>query len=216
MTLMTRGLLFACLAILLSSLTGCNTPVSIHYTPVAAVQTIAEDPARAPRIYVLKFADARKPADTIGENQDLYGIKINDVRTSDDIGLIITEAITDALRKAGLRDDLHSERKQGDAIPQEELAGYDAVLSGEITTFYVKTKPGWNTVDATAQVTIRLSITRNGKQEWIGPIDGSAKQSDMAGGLAPVMSQALDSAIGNCVRATIEHLNVNGALKPNS
>jgi hypothetical protein len=205
------GVCFA-LAFLLLSMGGCNTPVAVHYTPIAAVQTLADDPQQSPRLFVMRFTDKRPDGDIVGENKNLYGMKINDVRTTDDVSLIVAEAMTDALQKGGVKCDLHPERKAGEPVPASELTKYDYLLTGEITRFFVSTKPGWNTVDATAEVTIRLCLTRNGKEEWIGPINGTAKQGTLASDLTSCMTQAVDSAIGNCMRATIQHLSANGIL----
>jgi hypothetical protein len=195
------------------ALGGCNTPVAVRYTPVAAVQTLVDDPQQAPRLFVMRFTDHRPEGDIVGDNKNLYGMKINDVRTSDDVSLIVAEAMTDSLQKGGVKCELHPERKPGDSVPASELTKFDYLLTGEITRFYVSTKPGWNTVDATAEVTIRLCLTRNGKDEWIGPINGSAKQGTLASDLSSCMTQALDSAIGNCMRATVQHLSANGLLR---
>ena len=193
-------------------LVGCTTPAAVHYTPVAAVEPLVPEGAKPLRVFVARLSDKRATPDIIGANKNLYGMKVNDVRTSDDISLIMAEALTDVLRKGGVHAELHPERKQGDKIPDAELSKYDMLISGEIVQFNVDTKPGWNSVDATAQVTIRVCITRNGKEEWVGPIDGAAKQGELMGGLSSCMSQALDSAMQNCMRAVVQHLSASGAL----
>jgi hypothetical protein len=186
--------------------------MTIHYTPLAAVDGLTNPGDPVPKIYVKRFADVRKDPNAIGGNQNIYGGNVNTVRTSDDVGLIIGEAVTDALKKSGALADFRSERQPTDNIPAAERRGYDAVLGGEITLIDVTSKPGWNTVDATARVVIRVSVTRDGKSEWVGPIEGTAKQGTLSTDITNAMSQALDGAIQNCMRAMIQHLRASGAL----
>jgi len=196
------------------ALSACGTTqMTVHYTPISAVDSLTNPGQAAPRIYVRRFADRRADQGNIGGNKNLYGMTINDVKTSDDLGVIIAGAATDALRKGNALADMHSEHAPNDAIPPGELHGYDAVIGGEILAVDVVSKPGWNTVDSQAHVVIRVSVMRNGTTAWIGPIDGTASQS-MAGmgGLTTAMSEALDDAIQNCMRNMIDQLRASGAL----
>lgn len=183
-------------------LAGCNTPMTIRYTPVASVATLRADDAPKIRVAVMRFSDARKDPDTIGANRNLYGMRINKVKTTDDLGQILAEATTDALDKAGLNADLRT-----DVIASSELrSDYDAVVEGHLTSIDVDTKPGWNTVDGKASISVMLSIWKSGHEVQIGPLSGEAKQGTVGADITNAASQALDGAIQNCIRSMIAEL----------
>ena len=187
--------------------------MTVHYTPISAVDSLTNPGDPPAKIYVKRFDDPRKDPTIIGANQNLFGSTINNVTTSDDVGLIIASAVTDALKKGGATADLHSDRQPKDQVPESEMHGYDTVVGGEVTVIEVNTKPGWNTVNGTARIAIRVSVTRGGKTEWIGPIEGTATSAAvMVADLTNIMSMSLDGAIQNCMRTMIQHLKAGGAF----
>jgi hypothetical protein len=186
--------------------------MTVHYTPLSAVDSLTNPGDPAPKIYVRRFADHRANPGDIGGNKNLYGVTINNVTTSDDLSIIVAGAVTDALRKGNAAADMHSEHGPDDAIPANEWRGYDVVVGGEILAVDVVSKPGWNTVDSQAHMVIRVSVSRGGNTTWVGPIEGTASESMAGGGLTSAMSDALDGAIQNCMRTMIQQLRASGRL----
>lgn len=188
--------------------------MSVHYTPVAAVEPISEDDATAAHVLVLPLADNHGGNGSVGGNDNAYGMKINAVQTTDDIGEIMAEGLTDALRKAGLKATLHSEFKSGDTIPPDILSRYNYVISGEIQQFNVESNPGWWTVNINAKVTIHLSVNHGGTVVWLDPITGTSKEGDYNTLSSASMSEALDIAMQNCIRQTIQKLAASKLIQP--
>ncbi len=187
---------------------GCSSPVSVHYTPVAAVQPLIEDEAKAPHVYVMRFADHHDGGNSVGGNRNVYGMKVIDAKTQDDIPGIMTEALTDTLRKAGLKATLHPEHQLGDPLPADEAGKYQYVISGEIQQFNAESHPGWVTIDVNAKVTIRLLVSHEGKEIWVGPITGTASDAGLA------LGQSLDIAMQNCMRNAIQQLADSKIIQP--
>lgn len=189
-------------------LAGCNTPMTVRYTPVAAVPTIRSENLPDLDVAVLRFLDNRKNPEAIGSNKNVYGMRVNTVKTTDNLGQILSEASVDALRKAGLDSELRTELTSADSL----LSEYGAVVGGEIVKIVVDTKPGWNTVDATAEIEIMLTVWRNGEKTSVGPVLGSAKQGTVGADITNAASQALDGAIQNCIRNMIIELKQKGVF----
>lgn len=183
-------------------LSGCNTPMTIRYTPVASVATLRSADAPKLRVAVARFSDAREDPETIGANRNLYGMRINKVQTTDDLGQILAEATTDALDKAGLDAELRTAASAASLRSEN----YDAVIVGRLTAIDVDTKPGWNTVDGKANISLMLTIWKGGQETEVGPISGEAKQGTVGADITNAASQALDGAIQNCIRSMINEL----------
>ena len=197
-----------CPAMLLAA--GCSMPISVKYSPLAAVESIVTGPAK-PRAYVVRFTDARAKKDRIGAMKDAWGATAKNLVTTDDFGLVMAEATTDALRKAGLEADLHSDRVATDTIPPGELVGIDYVIGGKMTSVDVTSRPGWDTVSIKANVVIEVGVRRGESTQWIGPIEGTAERREIREVATEALSSALDTAIQNCMRNMIRHLKSGGA-----
>jgi hypothetical protein len=191
---------------------GCTTnnwvEISLRYTPLPAAESLNTGSAKT-RIYVARFADARKSKDTLGAVYDSFGYKEWDIVTTDDFEMIVSEAVTDTLRKAGLEADLYSERAAGDTLSDQVTKGYDAVIGGRITT--VEINSGWNTYAASARVVMQMTLRRSGKTEEVGPIEGSAERKSAG----YTYESLLNDALQNCMRNMARHLKASGALKAN-
>ena len=157
---------------------GCAMPISVKYSPLAATESVVSGPVK-PRAYVMRFTDARPKKDQIGAMKDVWGATVKSLVTTDEFGLILAEATTDALRKAGLEADLHSDRAANDTIPPGEL-GADYVIGGKMTGVEVISQPGWDTVSIKAHVVIDVYV-RKGEStpQWIGPIEGTAERREI-------------------------------------
>jgi len=191
---------------------GCAMPISVRYSPLAATETLKHD-TTVSRIYVAKFVDGREKADRIGEMNNMYGMPIKKLVTTDDLGTVLAEATTDALRKAGLDAELHLDRTTTDTIPDAEMHGYDLLIGGKISHVKIKGQPGWDTVKVTAEVVIEVYLADGSRQEWVGPIEGRAERREMNYAQSDALSGALDTAIQNCMRNMVRHFKASGALR---
>lgn len=200
-----------CSAVLMVA--GCSMPISVKYSPLAATESIVTGSAK-PRAYVVRFTDARAKKDRIGAMKDVWGTTKKNLVTTDDFGLILAEATTDALRKAGLEADLHSDRVPTDSIPPGELGGIDYVIGGRMTDVDVTSHVGWDTISIEAHVVIDVYVRRGDSPQWIGPIEGAAERRELSFTNTEALSSALDTAIQNCMRNMIRHLKSSGAIRP--
>ena len=194
---------------------GCSMPMSISYTPIAAVETLVAH-GEEPRAYVARFSDERseKKRDRVGAMQNMYGTNVRKLVTADDFGMILAEATTDALRKAGLQAELHLDRVASEAIPAEESAGYDLLVGGRMTNIEVVSRPGWDTLKVTARVVVDLYVKKAGcEAEWLGPIEGTAERREIMKLSSQALTLAVDSAIQDCMRNMIRHLRASGSIK---
>jgi hypothetical protein len=191
-------LLIACVFVL----GGCNTPMTVHYTPVASVATLRSQTAPTLSVAVVRFSDTREDPQTIGSNRNLFGMRINKARTTDDLGQILAEATTDALDKAGLNADLRVDT----ASTAELKSSYDAGVEGRLMAINVDTRPGWNTVNGVASISVMLTVWRNGRVTKVGPITGKAQQGTMGADITNAASQSLDGALQNCIRNMVGEL----------
>lgn len=202
----------ASLAVFLLLSAGCSMPMSVKYSPLAAAEFLASDetPMRA---FVVRFADIRENKTHMGSMKNIYGMEVKKLVTTDDLGLILAEATTDALQKGGLKASLHSERNPGEKIPESELKGYAFIIGGKIISVEVLSKPGWNTLKITARIVIDVCVTKSGKIEWIGPIEGTSEKQEVGGTSSSSLTDALDIAMQNCMRNMIRHLKSSGSLR---
>lgn len=193
---------------------GCSMPMSVSYSPVAAVETLAAE-SEGPRTFVARFSDNRpdKNRNRIGAMKNLYGTTLKELVTTDDFGTILAEATTDAFRKAGLKAELHLDRTASDTIPAAELSDYDMLVGGRMTCVEVESRPGWDTIKITARVVIDLYLKKKGsEQEWLGPIEGRAERREIGTFASQALTLALDSAIQDCMRNMIRHVKASGSI----
>ena len=188
-------------------------PMAVKYSPLAAVETISTGSAK-PKLFVVRFMDEREKKDTVGRMNNAYGGKVKTLVTTDDIGLILAEATTDALRKAGLEAELHSDRTSGQTIPSEERNGFDYVIGGRIKEVEVVTQPGWDTLRIKARIVVDILIAKGDQSEWIGPIEGAGERRDYIILQGSSLTESLDGAIQNCMRDMIRHHKASGTLQP--
>jgi hypothetical protein len=208
----TNTILVASLAVLLLFATGCTMPMSVKYSPLAAAESLSTDETTPPRAFVVRFADDRENTARTGSMKNIYGFESKTLVTTDDLGVILAEASTDALRKGGLKANLHTERTSGEAVPASELKGYAFVFGGRIKSIEVVSQPGWNTFKVAARVVIDACVTKAGKTEWIGPIEGSTEKREMIYSSSS-LTDALDVAMQNCMRNMVRHLKASGSLQ---
>jgi len=198
----------------LAGICGCNVPVSVRYSPLASAESLISGPEK-PRVYVTRFIDEREKKGNIGRMNNMFGGKVKTLVTTDDFGLILAEATTDALNKAGLNAEQHTDRTSGENIPKSELTGFNYVMGGRIKELEVISQPGWDTVKSNGRVVVDICIhcpTKKSKMEWIGPIEGTSDQRDFMYLNSNSLSGALDQAIQNCMRNMIRHMKASGAL----
>ena len=201
-----------CLALLALGAAGCSTPISVRYSPLPAAESLTTSDSPK-RIFVVKYLDAREEGASIGAMKNIYGGKVKTLVTTDNLEGMLSEATTDALRKAGLRADLHTDRATGEDVPPEEFKGYDFVIGGRIKIIDVQSRPGWDTLKITARVVIDIAVTKAGKTEWLGPIEGTAERREMNVPGTSVLTETLDIATQNCMRNMIRHIKASGALQ---
>jgi hypothetical protein len=187
---------------------GCSMPISAKYSPIAAADSLTGGP-----VFVVRYIDEREDTESIGAMKNVFGTPIKKLVTSDDLTRILAEATTDALRKAGLKADLNSERLTGEQIPAGELQGYDCVVGGRVEEVEVVSQPGWSTLKITSRVVISLYVRKGGKAEWVGPIEGTAEKREMTNVQSSALTDALDVAIQNCMRNMVGHLKASGTLQ---
>jgi len=192
---------------------GCSMPISAKYSPIAAADSLVIPGGTPPRVFVVRYVDQREDKEFIGAMKNVYGSTVKKLVTSDDLTRILAEATTDALRKAGLKADLNSERLPTEKIPPEELKGYNCVVGGRIEQVEVVSQPGWSTVKITSRVVISLYVRKGGKAEWVGPIEGTAEKREMTYAQSGALTDALDIALQNCMRNMVRHLKASGTLK---
>ncbi len=210
--LFLRGNARAFVAILpILAAVGCSMPISVKYSPLAATESLTTE-SNPPRAFVVSFVDARENKDKIGSMKNLYGMEAKKLVTTQDFCSLLAEATTDALRKSGLKADLHSERTVNEDIPADELEKYDFVVGGKIESLEVMSKPGWDTMKITARVVIHLCIRIGSKSEWIGPIEGTAERREIARVQSDSFTAALDTAMQDCMRNMIRHIKASGVL----
>lgn len=191
---------------------GCSMPVSVSYSPLAATETLFEGPD-APHVYVMKFDDAREDKENIGRMRNILGGTEKYLTTSDDFGVVLAEATTDALRKSGVRADLHLDRTTGESIPDKERKNYDYLVGGKMTRVDVVSHPGLGTVRIKARLVIELYVSDGSRGEWIGPIEGTAEKREIQALLSHAYTLALDGAMQNCMRNLARHLKASGAMQ---
>ncbi len=190
--------------------TGCSAPpptLAVTYDPlVAADCLVSSNPA--PIVFVTRFIDNRQNVDIVGK----LGSK--ELVTTDDLEVAMSEAMTDAMRKAGFRAEMHSDCEPGEQMTTREASGCDFIAGGRIRTLEVIGDVGGFTPSRiTSQVVIDVYIEYNGKSEWIGPIEGSCTlRSTFID--ATFLSTGLNKAMQNCMRNMIRHLKASGVIEP--
>jgi len=192
---------------------GCSMPISAKYSPIAAADSLVIPGQTPPRIFVVRYVDQREDKEFIGAMKNVYGTTVKKLVTSDDLTRILAEATTDALRKAGLKADLNSERLPTEQIPDSELQGYHCVVGGRVEEVEVVSQPGWSTLKITSRVVISLYVRKGGEAEWVGPIEGTAEKREMTNVQSNALTDALDIAIQNCMRNMVRHLKASGTLQ---
>jgi len=196
--------------------TGCSLPVSLKYSPIASAETITSS-SPPPRIFVVKFTDNRTKKDSIGKMNNAFGMKVKNLVTADDVGLLLSEATTDALRKSGLQAEQHTDRLTGEELPTEEVMQFDYIIGGRITDIEVLSQPGFSTLTASTRLVVDLLVCRmkpEFKCEWVGPIDGSSERKFLQTySLSTELTECTDKAIQNCMRNAIRHLKASGLLQ---
>lgn len=190
---------------------GCSMPMTVTYSPIAAAEAIGGDQAKL-RVYVVRFADDRQNKESVGSLKNAFGGEVKKLVTSDDLGMILAEATTDALRKGGMTAELHSDATIGSSLSKEQ-AGADLIVGGKIRTIEVTSQPGWDTVKITSRVIIDVCIRKGGKDEWVGPIEGTSERREISIVQSSTFTSALDAAIQNCMRNMVRHLKSSGAFQ---
>jgi len=191
--------------------TGCSLPISVKYSPLAATESLATGKTPA-RVFVGRFTDTRTKTECIGKMKDVFGGTKKKVVTSDELVVILAEATTDALRKSGLKADLHSDRVATEAIPAAEMKGYDLVVGGRLKNLDVTAQQSFNSVRLTARVVIDACVRRGAKTEWVGPIEGTTERRE-AFIQGTNLTDALDAAMQNCMRNLVRHLKASGTMQ---
>jgi len=191
---------------------GCSMPMTVKYSPLAATDTLISGQIK-PRAYILRFIDSRENKESIGRMNNVFGGKTKNLVTANDLGLILAEAVTDALNKSGIQAELHSDRTSTEKIPQAELEGFNFIFGGKIKDLEVKSQVGWDTIKVTANVVIEVSVNNMESVEWVGPIEGTAEKRDFMYLSSSSLTDSLDTAMQNCMRNMIRHLKASGVMK---
>lgn len=197
---------------LLLALGGCAMPINVSYSPLAATESLGKEAAKT-RAVVIHFSDERIKKDTIGVMKNTFGGDAKKLVTTDDVGLVLAEATTDALRKAGVDADMQSDRASIADVPLSEMAAGEVIVGGRIKTLEVASQPGWDTLKVTARIVVEIGIRRGGKTEWVGPIEGLSERREIQTMPASGLTITLDAAIQNCMRNMVRHLKSSGALQ---
>jgi hypothetical protein len=190
---------------------GCSMPITVSYSPIAAADALVSDQAKV-RAYIIRFTDDRENKESIGSMRNAFGGEVKKLVTTDDVGVILAEATTDALRKAGVTADLHSDATIGATLTREQ-ASADLIVGGKVRTIEVVSQVAFDSIKITSRVVIDVSIRKGGKDEWVGPIEGTAERREISYVQSSALTSALDSAIQNCMRNMIRHLKSSGTFQ---
>jgi hypothetical protein len=198
------------LALLLAAVAGCSMPITVSYSPIAAAEALGGDQAKL-RVHVVRFVDDRGKKDSVGSLQNSFGGETKKLVTSDDLTMILAEATTDALRKGGAAAELHSDALLGATLSKEQSSA-DLIVGGKIRTIEVTCRAGWDTYKITSRVIIDICVRKGNKDEWIGPIEGTAERREASIVQTSVFTATLDTAIQNCMRNMVRHLKSSGVF----
>lgn len=197
---------------------GCNSAVRIKYSPLASVESLVPlnpgSQVTPATVYVTKFTDVREDKTSIGKHKNGLGMDLMDIKCTDDLTILLSEATTDMLRKAGLQANQNTDRTTGEQIPASELAGYNYIFGGKIQELHVTTQPGWDVIDVNAKIVIQAWVKSlaTGKEEWLGPIEGVCQQKSPAYISDAAITEGVDAAMQNCMRNLAKHLKASGTF----
>lgn len=203
---MTRS--FRCLTLVLALiwLVGCTHTLPLKYSPVTAVESLSPEASKK-QVVVVHFKDAR-------EKPLIAKVGGHTINTTDDVGLHVSGAVVDALRKGGvqssLRSDLESDTVTADSVP----ANADAILVGKVTQFSADLSVGWSNVKCKGLVAIQYRLVTRGSTStdaW-GPEVRGESLTEVPIVMWSDVTNFTDSALQQCMRNLVKDMAARRVL----
>jgi len=192
--------------LLVAVASGCASRVviPIRYSGVDDVPSL-DPPLRHLKVLVVGFSDVRKNPEVIGRAGSRR------VHTTGNVPQLVTEAVVDALCKAGLtvaRQPVYDPASSRD---------YDVVILGRVVEFLATIKSGWSRLPCSTIVSVQCKVICKGgrESEWTETVSGMDERKVESQVYFTEVRDFTDSALQACMRNLVAHLIENRLLECN-